>query len=197
MPLLGQHSAVNALAAIAVGRAMDLDDGRVVENLGRASGPEMRLQVVNAGGVRVLNDAYNANPASMRAAIVTLLSLPASGRRIAVLGDMRELGDSSASSIARSESFSPTASRPICWSAWEPRRRRSRPRRSSPECRRIGSSISPMRRPASALAARLSGWGPRSAQGLAGHRTGSGGAGDGRKPRRAGFAAAGGRLVIP
>lgn len=96
VPLLGRHSAVNALAAIAVGRAMNLDDGRILENLGRASGPEMRLQLVHAGGVRVLNDAYNANPASMRAAIVTLLSLPASGRRIAVLGDMRELGASSA-----------------------------------------------------------------------------------------------------
>ncbi|HEX4053115.1 MAG TPA: UDP-N-acetylmuramoyl-tripeptide--D-alanyl-D-alanine ligase [Tepidisphaeraceae bacterium] len=96
VPLLGRHSAVNALAAIAVGRAMNLDDGRIVENMRHATGPEMRLQLVNAGGVRVLNDAYNANPASMRAAIVTLLLLPASGRRIAMLGDMRELGLSSA-----------------------------------------------------------------------------------------------------
>jgi UDP-N-acetylmuramoyl-tripeptide--D-alanyl-D-alanine ligase len=95
VPLLGQHSAVNALAAIAVGRAMGLDDGRMVENLSRATGPEMRLQLVEAGGIRVLNDAYNANPASMRAAIQTLASLPASGRRIAVIGDMRELGVSS------------------------------------------------------------------------------------------------------
>ncbi len=96
VPLLGQHSAVNALAAIAVGRTMGLSDDRLVEHLRHASGPEMRLQLVDAGGIRVLNDAYNANPASMRAAIRTLASLPASGRRIAVVGDMRELGDSSA-----------------------------------------------------------------------------------------------------
>jgi UDP-N-acetylmuramoyl-tripeptide--D-alanyl-D-alanine ligase len=95
VPLLGQHSAVNALAAIAVARAMGLHDDRVVEQLRRTSGPEMRLQLVEAGGVRVLNDAYNANPASMRAAIRTLAALPADGRRIAVIGDMRELGDSS------------------------------------------------------------------------------------------------------
>jgi UDP-N-acetylmuramoyl-tripeptide--D-alanyl-D-alanine ligase len=74
---------------------MGLDDDRVVEQLRQTSGPEMRLQLVDAGGIRVLNDAYNANPASMRAAIRTLASLPASGRRIAVVGDMRELGDSS------------------------------------------------------------------------------------------------------
>jgi UDP-N-acetylmuramoyl-tripeptide--D-alanyl-D-alanine ligase len=95
VPLLGEHSAVNALYAIAVARVMGLDDERVVEHLRNASGPEMRLQLVDAGGIWVLNDAYNANPASMRAAIRTLASLPASGRRIAIVGDMRELGESS------------------------------------------------------------------------------------------------------
>jgi UDP-N-acetylmuramoyl-tripeptide--D-alanyl-D-alanine ligase len=52
----------------------------------------MRLELKDMAGVSVLNDAYNANPASMRAALDTLCSLPAAGRRMAVLGDMRELG---------------------------------------------------------------------------------------------------------
>ena len=55
----------------------------------------MRLQLRKAGGVSVLNDAYNANPNSMRAALETVAALPAAGRRVAVLGDMLELGASS------------------------------------------------------------------------------------------------------
>jgi UDP-N-acetylmuramoyl-tripeptide--D-alanyl-D-alanine ligase len=55
----------------------------------------MRLQLKKANGVTVLNDAYNANPNSMRAALETVAALPVAdgGRRVAVLGDMLELGD--------------------------------------------------------------------------------------------------------
>ena len=53
----------------------------------------MRLQLEQVGGITLLNDAYNANPASMKAALETLQSLPTQGRRIAVIGDMRELGE--------------------------------------------------------------------------------------------------------
>ena len=94
VPLLGQHTAVNALAAVAVGRIMGLSDRQIVRSLATASGPDMRLQRIEICGVRILNDAYNANPASMKAAIETLAGLPAP-RKIAVLGDMRELGDAS------------------------------------------------------------------------------------------------------
>jgi UDP-N-acetylmuramyl pentapeptide synthase len=52
----------------------------------------MRLQYWEAGGVRVLDDCYNANADSMRAALDTLCELPLQGRRVAVLGDMAELG---------------------------------------------------------------------------------------------------------
>jgi UDP-N-acetylmuramoyl-tripeptide--D-alanyl-D-alanine ligase len=97
IPVLGEHSAVNSLAAIAVGRAMHQPDFALIQNLRTASAPDMRLQLQIAGGVRILNDAYNANPSSMRAALQTLMSLPAKGRRIAVLGDMRELGAESES----------------------------------------------------------------------------------------------------
>ena len=52
----------------------------------------MRLELWESGGVRVLDDAYNANADSVRAALQTLLELPCTGRRVAVLGDMAELG---------------------------------------------------------------------------------------------------------
>ena len=96
VPLLGHHVAANALAAVALARRLGLSDRQIVQNLAKSTGPEMRLQPIEAAGVRILNDAYNANPASMKAAIQTLASLPARGRRIAVLGDMRELGGASA-----------------------------------------------------------------------------------------------------
>ena len=95
IPMLGKHSATNALAAIAVGRAMEIPDEQIVASLRSAKSPEMRLELTEIGGIRVLNDAYNANPASMQAALETLLALPARGQRIAVLGDMRELGKAS------------------------------------------------------------------------------------------------------
>jgi UDP-N-acetylmuramoyl-tripeptide--D-alanyl-D-alanine ligase len=93
VPLLGRHAAANALAAIAVGRCMGLPDEAMIDGLSRAAGAEMRLELKQIAGVTVLNDAYNANPASMRAALETLCALPAAGRRVAVLGDMRELGE--------------------------------------------------------------------------------------------------------
>jgi len=95
IPLLGEHVAVNSLAAIAVGRELGMSENEIVNALSTARGPEMRLQLQKAGGVMILNDAYNANPASMKAALRTMAKLPASGRRIAVLGNMRELGQAS------------------------------------------------------------------------------------------------------
>src|SRR5205814_5517050 len=95
VPMLGRHSAANALAAIAVARKMGLEVEAIIDALSRAHGPDMRLQLSRVNGVTVLNDAYNANPNSTRAAIETLAALPARGRRVAVLGDMLELGDHS------------------------------------------------------------------------------------------------------
>jgi len=92
VPLLGRHTASNALAAVAVGRKLMVPEDVIIEGLAGAEGPDMRLQYKRAGDVTVLNDAYNANPSSMRAAIETLAGLKPEGRRVAVLGDMRELG---------------------------------------------------------------------------------------------------------
>jgi UDP-N-acetylmuramoyl-tripeptide--D-alanyl-D-alanine ligase len=93
VPLLGRHTACNSLAAIAVARRLGLDEEQIIAALASATGPEMRLQLQEVGPVQVLNDAYNANPASMKAAVDTLCTLPAR-RRVAVLGDMREMGQS-------------------------------------------------------------------------------------------------------
>ena len=95
VPLLGAHTACNALAAVAVGRRLGLSKKTALAGLAGASGPEMRLQLQRFGPVTVLNDAYNANPSSMRAALETLATLATAGRRVAVLGDMLELGPSS------------------------------------------------------------------------------------------------------
>jgi UDP-N-acetylmuramoyl-tripeptide--D-alanyl-D-alanine ligase len=98
VPLLGRHTAINALAAIAVARRLGLSEDEVIDNLASAKGTEMRLQLEKANGVTVVNDAYNANPASMRAALETAVTLrPAmnTGRLVAVVGDMLELGESS------------------------------------------------------------------------------------------------------
>jgi len=89
----GRHNAYNAAAAAAValhlGRALE----SVAENLSRATVTDMRMQVfTTAGGIVVVNDAYNANPTSMRAAVATLADMCTEGRRVAVLGDMAELG---------------------------------------------------------------------------------------------------------
>lgn len=98
VPMIGRHNAMNALAAIAVAKRFGLPEEEVIASLATSSRPEMRMQRIDAHGVMILNDAYNANPASMRAGIETLLEFePAgrNGRRVAILGDMRELGDTS------------------------------------------------------------------------------------------------------
>jgi UDP-N-acetylmuramoyl-tripeptide--D-alanyl-D-alanine ligase len=92
IPQLGKHVASNALAVIAAARHMSMKDEAIIAALSRAHAPEMRLQIEKVQGLTLINDAYNANPASTRAALETLAALPAEKRRIAVLGDMRELG---------------------------------------------------------------------------------------------------------
>ncbi len=96
VPLIGRHIAANALAAIAVARRMGVPDNAVMDGLAQAQGPIMRMQPQSMAGLLILNDAYNANPASVAVALETLRDLPhPGGRRIAVLGDMLELGSAS------------------------------------------------------------------------------------------------------
>ena len=90
--LLGRHQVINALFAAAVSEELGLARAEIQRGLAECQPPKMRLQFWEAGGIRVLDDAYNANADSMMAALETLRDLPLQGRRVAVLGDMAELG---------------------------------------------------------------------------------------------------------
>ena len=89
----GRHQVENALAAAAAGLAEGIGEAAVVRGLERGSLSRWRMELSTApSGAVVLNDAYNANPTSVAAALESLAALPAR-RRIAVLGVMAELGD--------------------------------------------------------------------------------------------------------
>jgi UDP-N-acetylmuramoyl-tripeptide--D-alanyl-D-alanine ligase len=90
--LLGRHQVTNALFAVAVGEEFGLSHAEIQRGLAECKPPKMRLQFWETNGVRVLDDSYNANADSTIAALETLCDLPLQGRRVAVLGDMEELG---------------------------------------------------------------------------------------------------------
>ena len=91
IPLAGRHNVSNALAALAAGFVLGLTPQEMQTGLSHLAASKMRYEVHEVGAWRFINDAYNASPSSMRAAIETTASLYA-GRKIAVLGDMLELG---------------------------------------------------------------------------------------------------------
>jgi UDP-N-acetylmuramoyl-tripeptide--D-alanyl-D-alanine ligase len=90
--LLGRHQVTNALFAVAVSEELGLGRAEIQRGLAECQPAKMRLQFWESGGVRVLDDCYNANADSTIAALETLCDLPLQGRRVAVLGDMNELG---------------------------------------------------------------------------------------------------------
>ncbi len=91
IPVPGLHLAHNAAAALAVAYACGVDPQTAAHAMARYEPVGMRMRSETLPGpVHVINDAYNANPTSMRASLDTLAALP--GRRVAVLGDMLELG---------------------------------------------------------------------------------------------------------
>jgi UDP-N-acetylmuramoyl-tripeptide--D-alanyl-D-alanine ligase len=92
LPVTGLHMVKNALLAIAAGLEFGLSLDECVEGLANTRLTGGRLTRRTIRGVTLLDDTYNANPDSMEAALATLGSLGASGRRIAVLGRMGELG---------------------------------------------------------------------------------------------------------
>jgi UDP-N-acetylmuramoyl-tripeptide--D-alanyl-D-alanine ligase len=91
-PLLGRHLACSGLMAVAIGRELGLPVGALIEALAGCEPAKHRMEV-RRGRVLVLDDCYNANPSSTRAALAFLAEVPYAGRKIAVLGDMLELGE--------------------------------------------------------------------------------------------------------
>jgi UDP-N-acetylmuramoyl-tripeptide--D-alanyl-D-alanine ligase len=92
VPAVGRHNVYNALAALAVGLELGLGPDEVRAGIATFQTGAMRLAIETIGPYTVINDAYNASPLSMQAAIDTL-AMVAVGRKVAVLGDMLELGE--------------------------------------------------------------------------------------------------------
>jgi UDP-N-acetylmuramoyl-tripeptide--D-alanyl-D-alanine ligase len=92
----GRAHVRNAVLALGVARALDVDPADAVQALGRLAPPKMRAQVLQIGSLTVLADCYNANPASLTAALDMLLAMPRRGGWVAVVGSMLELGHDSA-----------------------------------------------------------------------------------------------------
>ncbi|HWB21201.1 MAG TPA: UDP-N-acetylmuramoyl-tripeptide--D-alanyl-D-alanine ligase [Phycisphaerales bacterium] len=94
LKMAGGHNAMNALAAIAVGRLMGLSESAIANGLRSVKPEAMRMAMQEIAGVHVYNDAYNANPESMKAGLATFVEMTEgrAGRRIVALGDMLELG---------------------------------------------------------------------------------------------------------
>jgi len=102
LAFLGAHNAQNAAAAFALCRALGVSVEGCAEGLEKARPTARRLNVLLAPGeVTVLDDCYNANPASVQAALETARELAGTGRVVAVLGDMLELGAEEAEEHAR------------------------------------------------------------------------------------------------
>lgn len=92
VPLPGRHSVPNALYALAVSCQLGVEPTAARDGLAEFSPAKQRLNLREVAGVRLIDDTYNANADSVAAALQTLSDLPCSGRRVAVLGDMAELG---------------------------------------------------------------------------------------------------------
>ena len=88
----GRHMALNAAAAILVATNLGVSPQDAADAVGEAELPPMRMEIRSYKGATIILDAYNAAPPSMLAALETFRDLPVEGRRLAVLGEMKELG---------------------------------------------------------------------------------------------------------
>ncbi|HWD38671.1 MAG TPA: UDP-N-acetylmuramoyl-tripeptide--D-alanyl-D-alanine ligase [Fimbriimonas sp.] len=93
LPAVGRHIALDAAAAILVASAQAIEPQAAANALQGTELPPMRMEIRKRAGAVVLLDTYNAAPPSVLSALETLAEIPAAGRKLAVLGEMRELGD--------------------------------------------------------------------------------------------------------
>lgn len=91
----GDHNLYDALAAIAVGEAFRIPKGDMAKALAGFVSTNMRMEIKTANGFKIISDCYNANPSSTKMALQTLGNMRIDGKRIAILGDMLELGKES------------------------------------------------------------------------------------------------------
>lgn len=96
LAVYGTHNLSNALAAAAVGHVLGLGGAQIAKGVARFRPAAMRSQIIRGRGLTIINDCYNANPASMKAALDLLVQVGDGHRTIAVLGDMLELGSGTA-----------------------------------------------------------------------------------------------------
>jgi len=95
--LLGRHNLYNILAAAAIASTIGVDTALIAQAIAGFRSYDKRFQTVKTSrGYILVDDTYNANPSSMKWALQTLAGLPAAGKKVAVLGGMKELGDDSA-----------------------------------------------------------------------------------------------------
>lgn len=90
---IGKHQALNAAAGILVAHLAGVPVDAAAQALGTAQLPPMRMEILERGGLTLALDNYNASPDSTAAALRTLAEAPSQGRRVAVLGEMKELGE--------------------------------------------------------------------------------------------------------
>lgn len=95
LPLVGRHQAENAMVVLAVAAELGLDLARVAEALSRVELPHGRCEVIEAGGLLLINDTYNANPGSLAAALEVARSLRGNRPLAILVGTMLELGSES------------------------------------------------------------------------------------------------------
>ena len=93
VPLYGRHNAENAVCALAAACALGIPLDVAASGIARAEPPSMRAEIAEVAGRRVFVDCYNANPASMEAALAAIAERRGENKAVAVLGDMLELGD--------------------------------------------------------------------------------------------------------
>ena len=90
IPAIGNYMVSNALAGVAVGKLLGLDDEQLKNGVEAFKTVGSRANVINTGKIKIIDDCYNANPNSVKASLDTLVNF--SGRKVAILGDMKELG---------------------------------------------------------------------------------------------------------